>query len=142
MGTHALSNIWSPRLLGLLRIVSGFMLMQHGAQKLFGVLDAPHGAAPIFSQMGLGGIIEFFGGLLILVGLLTRPVAFLLSGTMAVAYFQFHAPNGFWPVVNQGELAAIYSFLFLYMTAAGAGAWSVDSILKTRKALETEPVAA
>lgn len=121
---------WAPRLLSVLRIVAAFLFMQHGAQKLFGVLGKE--AVPLMTQAGVAGVLEFFGGLLLLVGLFTRPVAFLLSGTMAVAYFQAHAPQGFWPVVNKGELAVLYCFLFLYFVASGAGPWSLDYLLSRR----------
>ena len=124
---------WSPRLLSILRIVTAFLFMQHGAQKLFGVLVVPSKTAvELFSLMGFAGMLEFFGGLLILLGLFTRPVAFILSGQMAVAYFMAHAPKGFWPVVNKGELAALYCFLFLYLIAAGGGPWSLDYLRKKR----------
>ncbi len=124
---------WCPRLLSILRIVTAFLFMQHGAQKLFGVLVVPSKTAvELFSLMGLAGVLEFFGGLLILLGLFTRPVAFILSGQMAVAYFMAHAPKGFWPVVNKGELAALYCFLFLYLLAAGGGPWSLDYLRKKR----------
>src|SRR5208337_1867675 len=111
---------WSARFLSVLRIISAFLYMQHGAQKLFGVFTAPpmH-AFPPFSLMGLGGVLEFFGGLLVLLGLFTRPVAFILSGQMAVAYFMVHAPKGFWPILNGGDLATLWSFIFLYLAAAG-----------------------
>ena len=117
---------WAPRLLSILRIVTAFLFMQHGAQKLFGFLADRPGPPP-FTQGWIGGVLEFFGGLLILLGLFTRPVAFILSGMMAVAYFQFHATRGFWPIQNGGELAALYCFVFLYLSAAGGGPWSVDS---------------
>lgn len=118
----------SPYLLSILRIVSGFLYMQHGAQKLFGLL----GGTPVHwvSLMGLAGVLEFFGGLLILVGLLTRPVAFILAGQMAFAYFMVHNPANFWPVVNHGDLAVLFCFVFLYLSAAGAGPWSVDRQLR------------
>lgn len=119
---------WTPYFLSLLRAVSGVLMMQHGLQKVFGLLGKE--AVPsLASQAGVGGIIELVGGALLLVGLFTRPVAFLLSGTMAVAYFQFHAPGGFWPVVNKGELAALYCFVYLFISAAGAGPWSLDALL-------------
>lgn len=124
---------WTPRLLSVLRIIAAFLLIAHGAQKLFGFL-APPGMPtfPPFSQMWVGGILEFFGGLLLLVGLFTRPVAFILSGMMAVAYFQMHAPGGFWPLQNKGELAVIYCFVFLFLSVAGGGEWSVDRLLRRR----------
>ena len=122
---------WSPRVQGILRIVTGFLFLQHGTAKLFG---APHVAMfdglQLMSLMGLAGVLELGGGVLILLGLLTRPVAFILSGMMAVAYFMAHAPNGLLPILNQGELAVMYSFVFLYFSAAGAGAYSVDAAIR------------
>jgi putative oxidoreductase len=122
---------WTPRMLSVLRIVTGFLLMAHGAQKLFGFL-APPGmpAATLGSLMWVAGVLEFFGGLLFLIGLFTRPVAFILSGLLAVAYFTAHAPGGFWPLQNKGELAVLYCFVFLYFAAAGGGEWAVDRILR------------
>lgn len=124
---------WTPRLLSVLRIITGFLLMAHGAQKLFGFL-APPGAQtpPLVSLIGFAGILEFFGALLFLVGLFTRPIAFILSGLMAVAYFMAHAPGGFWPLQNKGELAVLYCFVFLYFSAAGGGEWSLDRLLRRR----------
>ena len=120
---------WSPRLLGLLRIILGFLFLQHGTAKLFGV---PHVAMfdglQLFSVMGAAGVIELVGGTLLLVGLFTRPVAFILSGQMAAAYFMAHAPNGFLPILNGGEMAVMYCFTFLYFAAAGAGAYSLDGL--------------
>ena len=106
------------------------MFIQTGTMKLFAfpVGMPPDGAtAKLASQVGLGGILETFGGTLLLLGLYTRPVAFVLSGEMAVAYFQFHAPQGFWPAVNGGGSAALYCFVWLYISAAGAGPWSIDA---------------
>jgi|SRR5215510_5017826 len=126
---------WAPRLLSILRIITAFMFMQHGAQKLFSLLGGIRGGPPPFlSQTWIGGVLEFFGGLLILLGLFTRPVAFILSGMMAVAYFQAHAPRGFWTIQNSGELAALYCFVYLYLSAAGGGPWSLDSIWRRVKA--------
>ena len=121
---------WSQWMLSILRIVSALLFMQHGAQKLFGFLAPMHTPShPLFSLMGIAGVLEFFGGLLLAFGLLTRPIAFLLSGEMAVAYFIAHAPKGFWPLQNGGDLAVLYSFVFLYMALAGGGAWSLDRLL-------------
>jgi putative oxidoreductase len=106
------------------------MFMLAGTMKLFAFPAGvpPHGGTVrLLSQAGLGGVLETFGGGLLLLGLFTRPVAFLLSGEMAVAYFQFHAPRGFWPVLNGGEPAALFCFLWLYFSAAGAGPWSLDA---------------
>lgn len=126
---------WAPRLLSILRIVTGFLFMQHGARKLFGVLTAEPGATvPLFSLMGLAGVLEFFGGLLMLIGLFSRPLAFILSGEMAVAYFMAHAPQNFWPILNGGELAALYCFVFLYLSAVGGGPWSVDHLVQRSRA--------
>jgi putative oxidoreductase len=121
---------WAPYLLSALRIISAFLFMQVGTAKLFafpGAIMPGGGTAPAGSLPGIAGLLETFGGLLLLVGLFTRPVAFLLSGEMAVAYFYAHAPRGFWPVLNEGAPAALYAFLFLYFSAAGAGPWSVDA---------------
>ena len=122
-------NDWAPRLLSVLRMVAGFMFIAHGTQKLFNAPPGQSGAVPIGSFMGFAGILELVGGLLILIGLLTRPTAFLLSGMMAVAYFMAHAPAGFLPLVNRGELAALYCFVFLYLSVAGPGPWSADRAL-------------
>ena len=126
---------WEPRALSVLRIVSAFLFMAHGTQKLFGFPAGPQPGPrpPLASLMGVGGLLEFVGGLLFLLGLFTRPVAFLLSGLMAVAYFMAHAPQGFWPILNRGELAALYSFVFLYFVFAGGGVWSVDYCLRRAK---------
>jgi putative oxidoreductase len=121
--------VWTEQVtLNLLRIVAGFLFWQHGAQKLFGVLgrEAP---VDFFTLMGLAGILETVGGTLLVLGLFTRPVAFILSGQMAWAYFSTHAPNGFWPIMNRGELSALYSFLFLYLAARGGGGFSIDGLL-------------
>jgi putative oxidoreductase len=128
---NATISIWTPRLLSVLRIIAAFLFWAHGSQKLFGFPGQPRtGALPPLSLVA--GILEFFGGLLLLVGLFTRPVAFILSGLMAVAYFMAHAPDGFWPLLNRGELAALYCFVFLYLSAAGGGPWSLDA-LRRRK---------
>lgn len=110
-------------------MVAGFLFLQHGLQKLFGY-PGTQPAVDVMTQVGLAGVIELIGGTLIAIGLFTSPVAFIASGEMAVAYFQMHAPRGFWPVMNGGELAALYSFLFLYFAAVGSGKWSVDSLRK------------
>jgi len=115
---------------GLLRIITGFLFMTHGSQKLLGFPSEMEGGRPeLFTQIGLAGVLELFGGFLILIGLATRPVAFLLSGMMAVAYFTVHAQGGFWPLENGGELAVLYCFVFFFFMCAGAGGLSVDSQL-------------
>ena len=121
----------------LLRVVAGLLFWQVGSVKLFGWFGGMPGqagaAAPLMSQIGIGGALEFFGGLLIMLGLFTRPVAFILSGEMAVAYWQFHAPNGIWPVQNHGEPAVLFCFIFLFMAAHGAGGWSLDALLRRKR---------
>lgn len=118
---------WSPWLLSVLRIIVAFLFIAHGTQKLFGApVLKPQETAALVSQRGVAGVLEVFGGGLILIGFLTRPVAFILAGEMAVAYFQSHAPRSFWPILNGGEPAVLFCFLFLYLAAAGPGPWSVD----------------
>jgi putative oxidoreductase len=119
--------VWAPRLLSVLRIVAAFVFITHGTQKLFGfpVLE-PKPPVELFSMFGFAGVLETLGGLLLLLGLFTRPVAFLLSGEMAVAYFTSHFPRSFWPILNNGEHTVLFCFLFLYLAAAGGGEWSLD----------------
>jgi putative oxidoreductase len=121
--------------LNLFRIVVGFLFWQHGAQKLFGWFGGfrePGQTAELMSLMGLAGILEFFGGILIAVGLFTRPVAFILAGEMAIAYFKAHFPQGPWPIMNRGEASAFFSFAFLYLAARGGGRFSLDGVLRKR----------
>lgn len=129
-----LINAWQPRVLSLVRIVSAFLFMAHGTQKMFGFPAEQRYPFELFSLSGVAGVLEVVGGLLLLMGLFTRPVAFLLSGQMAFAYFIAHAPQGFWPLNNGGELATMFSFIFLYFAFAGGGSWSVDSLCKRNKA--------
>ena len=127
MSLRVIPERFLPHVLALLRVATALMFMQHGSAKLFGV---PHVAMfdglKLLSLLGVGGVMELVGGLLMLVGLFTRPVAFLLSGEMAVAYFGFHAAESFWPMVNKGELAALYSFVFLFFAVAGPGSFALD----------------
>ncbi len=120
---------FAPYFYVLLRVMAGLAFAQHGAQKLFGVLGAQQEVA-LASQRGLAGVIEFIGGIMIALGLFTSPVAFIASGEMAWAYFQSHAPRGFWPIQNGGELAVLYCFIFLYLSAVGSGKLSLDGIRK------------
>jgi len=121
---------YSPWMLSLMRIAVGFVFAEHGAQKLFGFLGGMNGGHAAFPQLlWFAGVIEFFGGLLILVGLFTRCIAFVCAGEMAYAYFSVHAQHGFWPVVNHGEPAVLYCFIFLYLVTAGAGPISIDHLL-------------
>ena len=116
----------------LLRVVAGLLFMQAGGMKLFGWFGGMPGGAPlpVMSQIWIGGVLECFGGLAIMLGLLTQPVAFILSGEMAVAYWQFHAPHGAWPIQNHGEPAVLLCFIFLYIAARGGGDWSLDALLR------------
>lgn len=127
------STGWTPRILSVLRIMTGFLFLWHGAQKLF---DFPPSGrtgdpAPAFVTYGAGSL-ELFGGILIFVGLFTRPTAFVMSGLMAVAYFMAHGLNAFLPIVNKGELAVLYCFVFFYLFFAGGGPWSLDNLLKKK----------
>ena len=120
---------WTPYVLGLLRIITGFLFLQHGTSKLFGMpYNEMFDGLQLMSLMGVAGILELVGGTLILIGLFTRPVAFILSGQMAVAYFMMHAPKDFLPINNNGELAVMFSFVFLYFSVAGAGKLSIDAV--------------
>lgn len=119
-----------PFLLSVLRIVAAFMFMIHGTQKWLAFPVPRANPTVLWSLSGAAGVLELCGGFLLLLGLFTRPVAFVLSGLMAFAYFIAHAPNGFWPIVNRGELAAMYCFVFLYLSAAGGGPWSLDHVLR------------
>jgi putative oxidoreductase len=126
----AFFEAWRPRALAILRIVTAYLFMAHGTAKLFGMpYQKMFDGLQLMSLVGLAGILEAFGGLLILIGLFTRPVAFVLCGFMAVAYFMAHGSQGnvLLPLLNQGELAVLYCFVFLYFVFAGAGAWSVDA---------------
>jgi putative oxidoreductase len=131
MNLDAIATAWAPRLLSVLRIMSGLLLLQHGTGK---ILKFPAGVVPanfnVASMPGYAGVIELVCGILLVIGLFTRPAAFIASGMTAVAYFMVHAPLGFYPILNKGELAALYCFLFLYIAAAGAGPWSLDAMRK------------
>ncbi len=129
----------------LLRIVAGLLFIQTGGLILFGWfggIPGQPGTPPLLSETGIGGILEFFGGIAIAFGLGTRPVAFILSGMMAVAYWQFHAPNALSPVQNQGVAAVLFCFLFLYMSARGGGDWSVDAVLRRKRSSATSSAGA
>jgi putative oxidoreductase len=127
----------------LLRVVTGWLFLQAGSVILFGWfggMPGQPGTPPLMSELGIGGLLEFFGGIAILLGLFTRPVAFILSGEMAVAYWQFHAPHGAWPLQNQGVPAVLFCFIFLYMAAQGGGDWSLDALLRRRRGNATGTV--
>jgi putative oxidoreductase len=130
-------DAWTPRALAVLRIVAGYLFLQHGSAKLLGF---PHVAmfdkVQLFSLIGFAGVLELVGGALLVLGLFTRPVAFVLSGEMASAYFIGHVPHGnfLFPTLNQGEGAVLYCFIFLFLAAAGGGVWSLDAAMKKRPA--------
>jgi putative oxidoreductase len=121
---------WAPKIFGAFRILAGILFMCHGAQKLFGVFGGMPPGVPK-ALIWTAGPLELIGGLLIAIGLFSRITAFILSGMMAVGYFTGHAPNGFWPIVNGGELAIFYCWLFLYIAANGPGGWALDVKLRS-----------
>jgi putative oxidoreductase len=118
--------VWAPRVLSILRIMAALLFLEHGTQKLLGF---PAGTQPaMFTLSWTQGVIELIGGLLLAIGLFTRPVAFILSGDMAVAYFMAHAPQSFFPIINRGDAAILYCFIFFYIFFAGPGPWSLDAM--------------
>lgn len=128
--------LYAPYFLSILRIVAAYMFILSGTMKLFAFpmgIPPDGGTVAFLSQLWIGGVLEVFGGTLLLIGLFTRPVAFILSGMMAVAYFQFHAPSNFWPTINGGIPAILYSFVWLYFSAAGGGPISVDAVWKNKR---------
>jgi putative oxidoreductase len=133
MNIDSIRTAFAPHALSAFRVMTGLLFLQHGTAKY---LKFPHMAAydklQVFSPAGVAGIFELVGGALIVVGLFTRPVAFLLSGLMAFAYFMAHAPRGFYPILNGGELAILYCFAFLHLACAGAGPWSADYIVRKK----------
>ncbi|MGQ0580775.1 MAG: DoxX family protein [Reyranella sp.] len=131
MNLEAIATAWAPRLLSIMRIMAGLLFLQHGTAKHFKFPTVPMFAKlELASLAGVAGLIEIVGSLLLIFGLFTRTTAFVLSGLMAVAYFVAHAPRGFYPILNGGELAALYCFVFLYIAAAGPGPWSYDAMRK------------
>jgi len=136
---------YSPQLLSILRIVAAFMFIQNGTMKLFAFpvgMPPAGGTATPLTEIWFAGVLELVGGALILLGILTRPVAFLLAGEMAVAYFQAHAPASFWTVVNGGTPAVLYCFFFLYLSAEGPGPWTVPALWHARPSVSHPPAAA
>jgi putative oxidoreductase len=133
---------WTSRMLSIFRVVAGLMFLTAGTMKIFGYPANPMPNSPpieAWSQIWIGGWMEVIGGILIILGLLTRPTAFILAGEMAVAYFQFHQPQGFWPTQNGGVAAVMYCFFFLYLVFAGAGEWSVDAAIARSRSGERSP---
>ena len=134
MSIESVTAAWAPRVLSVLRIASGLLFLQHGTSKFLGIPET--GFTPAVTSLpGIAGVFELVGGILLVIGLFTRPVAFLLSGVMAFAYFIVHAPQGFYPILNGGELAALYCFTFLYLAFAGGGAWSLDARMRGSSAI-------
>ncbi len=126
-------NVWTPRVLSLLRIIAALLFMEHGLMKIFHFPAAQPGVPdPLPAILLVAGWLEIVGGALLVLGLFTRPVAFVLSGQMAIAYFLFHAAQGFWPALNMGDAAILFCFLFLYLACAGPGEWSVDAQVRKR----------
>jgi putative oxidoreductase len=130
---QALETVWAPRVLTLVRIVVALIFLEHGTQKLFGFPPSPNPGPALFSLYGYQGMIEVVGGVLLALGLFTRPVAFILAGDMAVAYFMSHAPANFFPILNRGDAAILYCFIFFYLAFAGGGAWSLDRMFFSKR---------
>lgn len=134
MDTTKLVADWQPRMLSVLRIIAALLFLEHGTGKLLGFPPSPTGMPAFLSLLWVQGIIEFAGGVLLTLGLFTRPVAFILSGDMAAAYFMAHAPKSFFPMLNGGEAAVLYCFIFLFLFVAGGGVWSIDAALHRSQA--------
>lgn len=130
--TDSLVTVWAPRVLSVLRTITAFLYIWHGTQKFFGFPGGNAAPLDLMTPRGASAVLEVFGGGLLLLGLFTRPVAFILSGHMAFAYFIAHAPQNFWPILNRGELAIMFCFVFLYLSAAGGGPWSLDAALRRK----------
>ncbi|KAB0269699.1 DoxX family protein [Microvirga brassicacearum] len=130
MNAAHLNVVWAPRLLSVLRAVSALLFLAHGTQKLLGFPVSPNPGPAMLTLPWIAGVLELVGGALLVVGLFTRPVAFVLSGLMACAYWMAHAPRSAFPVLNGGDAAVLFCFVFLYLVAAGGGAWSLDNLRK------------
>ncbi|WEX11990.1 DoxX family protein [Chelativorans sp. AA-79] len=139
MNSNETLSLWTPRVLSILRIVAAFLFLEHGTQKLLGFPASEFSPDMLFLPW-IAGLLELVGGVLLILGLFTRPVAFLLSGQMAVAYWMAHAPQSFFPVLNGGDSAILFCFVFLYLVFAGPGVWSLDHMLKYKSATpQTNP---
>lgn len=134
MNLQILETQWAPRVLSIVRVVAALIFMAHGTQKLFGFPPSPNPGPAAFTLYWFAGLLEVVGGPLLILGLFTRPVAFLLSGEMAIAYWYSHAPRNIYPLLNGGDASILYCFLFLYLAVAGGGAWSLDRVLEKRGA--------
>jgi putative oxidoreductase len=130
MNKAHLETVWAPRLLSILRIVAALIFMAHGTQKLLGFPASPNPGPEAFSLSWIAGVLELVGGALLIPGIFVRPVAFVLSGLMAFAYWLAHAPRSPYPVLNGGDAAILYCFVFLFIAAAGGGVWSLDRVLR------------
>ncbi len=133
MPASPLYEQWLPRMVSVLRIVAALLFIEHGSQKLLGFPSSANPAPALLSMLGVQGVVELVGGALLVVGLFSRIVGFILSGDMAVAYFTVHAPKSFFPVLNGGDAAVLYCFTFLFLAVAGGGAWSLDALLRPRR---------
>jgi putative oxidoreductase len=130
MFKHIDLTVWGPRVLAVLRVMVALLFLEHGTQKLLGFPPSPRPGPPLFSLLGVQGVLELVGGFMLLIGLFTRQVAFILCGDSAVAYFISHAPRAFFPMLNGGDAAILYCFVFLYLSVAGGGVWSLDAFRK------------
>ena len=130
--TIALRDAWAPRILSIVRIMVGLLFMEHGTAKLLGFPASTSAAPALFELLWFSGLIELVGGALVAVGLFTRIAAFIMSGEMAIGYFMVHAPRNFFPMLNQGDAAVLYCFIFLYFAVAGGGDWSLDRLISRR----------
>lgn len=140
MALERIGTACRPYLLSVFRIIAGLLFLEHGSAKLLGFPHAPNfETVSLFSLIGLAGVLELLGGILVAIGLFTRIAAFVLSGEMAFAYFMAHAPRSLYPVVNQGDAAILYCFIFLYFAAAGGGSWGLDAILSRNGYREPAP---
>ena len=134
MKIEAMFARWAPMLLSVLRIMSGLLFLAHGTAKYLNFpRGTPYAGTPMFSPSGIAGVFELVGGFLLVIGLFTRPVAFVLSGVMAVAYFMVHGPRNFFPILNAGELAIMFCFVFLYLAASGGGPLSADAMVRGKR---------
>jgi putative oxidoreductase len=133
MNTESLQTVWTPRVLSLLRIVAALIFFEHGTSKLLGFPPSEHSGPEVLSLPWIAGALELVGGALLIVGLFTRPVAFILAGEMAVAYWLAHAPKSVFPLLNAGDAAILYCFVFLYLAFAGGGSWSLDALLRRKE---------
>ena len=131
-GVATMRNEWEPRVLSIMRIMVGLLFMEHGTAKLLGFPASPSAAPALFGLLWFSGLIELVGGALVAVGLFTRIAAFIMSGEMAIGYFMVHAPRNFFPMLNQGDAAVLYCFIFLYFAVAGGGDWSLDRLISRR----------